>query len=69
MPSWQVGPLDTHGDTHRNTHRDIHRTPTGTPTGMPTETPTGITLSWMPTAEDPCCGFCVWLVQGEMDRV
>jgi hypothetical protein len=25
MPSWQVGPLDTHGDTHRNTYRDTHK--------------------------------------------
>jgi hypothetical protein len=44
-------------------------TPTGTPTETPTETPTGIALSWMPTTDDPYCGFCVWLVQGEMDQV
>jgi hypothetical protein len=48
-------------------------TPTGTPTGIPTETPTetptGIPLSWMPTADVPYCGFCVWLVYSEMDWV
>jgi hypothetical protein len=37
------------------THRDTHRTPT--------ETPTGMALSWMPTTDDPYCGFCVWLVR------
>jgi hypothetical protein len=44
-------------------------TPTGTPTVTPTVTPTGIALSWMPTTDDPYCGFCVWLVQCEMDQV
>ena len=43
--------------------------PTGTPTVTPTVTPTGIALSWMPTTDDPYCGFCVWLVQCEMDQV
>jgi hypothetical protein len=44
---------DTYWDTYWDTHRDTHRN--------------GIELD--ANRRGPICGFCVWLVQGEIDHV